>query len=97
MVSTREGAFAPSCALHKFETEAEVVVSANDASMGLASYFFTKNVDRTWRLLENLEAGIVGINTSKLETHLFDNPATIGKQRFEICLMTQNCMKLISS
>ena len=31
--------------------------------MGLASYFFTKNVDRTWRLLENLEAGMIGMNT----------------------------------
>jgi acyl-CoA reductase-like NAD-dependent aldehyde dehydrogenase len=33
--------------------------------MGLASYFFTKNVDRTWRLLENLEAGMVGMNSGK--------------------------------
>lgn len=31
--------------------------------MGLASYFFTKNVDRTWRLLENLEAGMIGMNS----------------------------------
>jgi len=31
--------------------------------MGLASYFFTKNIDRTWRLLENLEAGMIGMNT----------------------------------
>lgn len=34
--------------------------------MGLASYFFTKNVDRTWRLLENLEAGMIGMNTGKI-------------------------------
>jgi succinate-semialdehyde dehydrogenase/glutarate-semialdehyde dehydrogenase len=33
--------------------------------MGLASYFFTKNVDRTWRLLENLEAGMIGMNTGE--------------------------------
>lgn len=31
--------------------------------MGLSSYFFTKDVDRTWRLLENLEAGMIGMNT----------------------------------
>jgi acyl-CoA reductase-like NAD-dependent aldehyde dehydrogenase len=31
--------------------------------LGLASYFFTKNVDRTWRLFENLEAGMLGMNT----------------------------------
>jgi succinate-semialdehyde dehydrogenase / glutarate-semialdehyde dehydrogenase len=33
--------------------------------MGLASYAFTKNVDRTWRLFENLEAGMVGMNSGK--------------------------------
>jgi succinate-semialdehyde dehydrogenase / glutarate-semialdehyde dehydrogenase len=33
--------------------------------MGLASYYFTKNIDRTWRLLENLEAGMIGMNTGK--------------------------------
>lgn len=38
---------------------------ANSTQMGLASYFFTKNVDRTWRLLENLEAGMIGMNTGK--------------------------------
>lgn len=34
-----------------------------EPQMGLSSYFFTKNVDRTWRLLENLEAGMIGMNT----------------------------------
>jgi acyl-CoA reductase-like NAD-dependent aldehyde dehydrogenase len=34
--------------------------------MGLASYYFTKNIDRTWRLLENLEAGMIGMNTGKI-------------------------------
>lgn len=38
--------------------------------MGLASYFFTKNVDRTWRLLENLEAGMIGMNTGELFVEL---------------------------
>lgn len=36
---------------------------ANNTSMGLASYYFTKNIDRTWRLFENLEAGMIGMNT----------------------------------
>ena len=39
--------------------------------MGLASYFFTKNIDRTWRLLENLEAGMIGMNTGKTHWKLF--------------------------
>lgn len=63
MLLSREETFAPVCALYSFSTEAEAVKAANDTSMGLASYFFTKNVDRTWRLLENLEAGMVGMNT----------------------------------
>ena len=33
--------------------------------MGLASYVFTKNLDRAWRLMEDLEAGMIGLNTSK--------------------------------
>ena len=63
MLLSREETFAPVCALYSFSTEAEAVRAANDTSMGLASYFFTKDVDRTWRLLENLEAGMVGMNT----------------------------------
>ncbi|KAF5657623.1 succinate-semialdehyde dehydrogenase [Fusarium heterosporum] len=63
MLISREETFAPVLAVFKFETEEEVIRLANDTSMGLASYFFTKNVDRTWRLLEKLEAGMVGMNT----------------------------------
>ena len=65
MLITREEIFAPICALYEFQTEDEAVKIANDTSMGLASYFFTKNVDRTWRLLENLEAGMIGMNTGE--------------------------------
>ncbi|KAK3075728.1 hypothetical protein LTR53_000666 [Teratosphaeriaceae sp. CCFEE 6253] len=63
MLIAREETFAPVMALFEFDTEEEAVTLANDTSMGLASYFFTKNVDRTWRLLENLEAGMIGMNT----------------------------------
>lgn len=62
MLISREETFAPVLALFEFETEEEAVKAANDTSMGLASYFFTKNVDRTWRLFENLEAGMIGMN-----------------------------------
>lgn len=65
MLITEEETFAPVMALYEFETEEEAVTSANDTSMGLASYFFTKNVDRTWRLLENLGAGMIGMNTGE--------------------------------
>jgi len=63
MLVAREEQFAPIAAFFKFETEEEAVEMANDTSMGLASYFFTKSVDRTWRLLEALEAGMIGMNT----------------------------------
>ncbi|KPM36032.1 Succinate-semialdehyde dehydrogenase [NADP(+)] [Neonectria ditissima] len=63
MLMSREETFAPVCGLFKFDTEAEVVKWANDTSMGLASYAFTKNVDRVWRMAENLEAGMIGLNT----------------------------------
>lgn len=63
MLISREETFAPIAALYKFDTEEEAVKCANDTSMGLASYAFTKNVDRVWRMLENLEAGMIGLNT----------------------------------
>ena len=61
MLMSAEETFAPVAGLYKFETEEEAVRWANDTSMGLASYAFTKNVDRMWRMLENLEAGMVGM------------------------------------
>ncbi|TID01877.1 Glutarate-semialdehyde dehydrogenase DavD [Colletotrichum higginsianum] len=63
MLISREETFAPVLGVYRFSTEDEAVRWANDTSMGLASYFFTKNVDRTWRLMENLEAGMIGMNT----------------------------------
>ncbi|CAH0039119.1 unnamed protein product [Clonostachys rhizophaga] len=63
MLTTKEEIFGPLLGLYKFETEEEVVKAANDTSMGLASYFFTRDTSRTWRMLENLEAGIIGMNT----------------------------------
>lgn len=61
----REECFAPVAAFYKFETEDEAVAMANDTPMGLASYAFTKDADRIWRLYENLEAGMIGLNTGE--------------------------------
>ncbi|RDK46545.1 aldehyde dehydrogenase, partial [Aspergillus phoenicis ATCC 13157] len=63
MVTSQEEIFGPLLGLYRFETEEEAVRMANDTSMGLAAYFFTKDTSRTWRLLESLEAGMVGMNT----------------------------------
>ncbi|KAE8361242.1 Aldehyde/histidinol dehydrogenase [Aspergillus caelatus] len=63
MLTSQEEIFGPLLGLYHFETEEEAVRLANDTSMGLAAYFFTKDTSRTWRLLESLEAGMVGMNT----------------------------------
>lgn len=63
MLISQEESFAPIAALYKFDTEEEAVRCANDTSMGLASYAFTRDVNRVWRLMENLEAGMIGLNT----------------------------------
>ncbi|UZP36704.1 hypothetical protein NXS19_004520 [Fusarium pseudograminearum] len=62
MLMTHEEIFAPVLGFYRFENEDEVVQRANDTPLGLASYVFTKNVDRLWRLFENLDAGMIGLN-----------------------------------
>ena len=75
MLTTSEEIFGPLLGLYRFNTEAEVVQAANDTSMGLASYFFTKDVNRTWRLLESLEAGMIGMNTGWSPTLILHDPS----------------------
>lgn len=71
MLTTNEEIFGPLLGLYKFESEEEVVRLANNTSMGLASYFFTRDVDRTWRMLESLEAGMIGMNTGSYPFTIF--------------------------
>ncbi|GMG22448.1 unnamed protein product [Aspergillus oryzae] len=79
MLASQEEIFGPLLGLHRFETEEEAVKMANDTSMGLASYFFTKDIDRTWRLLESLEAGMIGMNTAQSRSYYRGpNPIDIG-------------------
>lgn len=47
----------------KFETEKEVIELANDSDVGLAGYFYSRDIGRIWRVAEALEVGMVGINT----------------------------------
>lgn len=58
-----EETFGPLAALTKFETEEEVLKLANATSVGLAGYFFSRDVGRVWRVAEALEVGMVGTNT----------------------------------
>ncbi|KAJ7619358.1 succinic semialdehyde dehydrogenase [Roridomyces roridus] len=59
----REETFGPLAALTKFETEEEVIKLANDTEVGLAGYFFSRDIGRVWRVAEKLEVGMVGCNT----------------------------------
>ncbi|RDW75889.1 ALDH-like protein [Coleophoma crateriformis] len=58
-----EETFGPVAGLFKFETEEEVVRLANNTEVGLAGYFFSKDIQRVTRVAEALEVGMVGVNT----------------------------------
>lgn len=60
-VNTEE-IFGPVAPLIRFKDEDEAVAIANDTPFGLAAYFFTKDVNRAWRVAERIEAGMVSIN-----------------------------------
>jgi succinate-semialdehyde dehydrogenase / glutarate-semialdehyde dehydrogenase len=59
----REETFGPVAPLFRFRHEAEAIEIANGTPYGLAAYFFTENLHRSWRVAERLEFGIVGLNT----------------------------------
>ena len=52
----------------RFTNEAEVVALANDSRVGLAGYFYSKDLSRVWRVAEALEVGIVGVNEGIIST-----------------------------
>ncbi|WOJ96077.1 NAD-dependent succinate-semialdehyde dehydrogenase [Congregibacter brevis] len=62
MAVFRNEIFGPVAPIVRFETEEEVIAMANDTEFGLASYFYTRDIGRVWRVGEALEYGIVGIN-----------------------------------
>ena len=68
MLCAREETFGPFAPVFKFETEAEVVAAANATEYGLASYFYSRDVGRIFRVAEALEYGMVGINVGILAT-----------------------------
>jgi succinate-semialdehyde dehydrogenase/glutarate-semialdehyde dehydrogenase len=63
MQVAREETFGPLAPLFRFHTEAEVIAQANDTEFGLASYFYSRDIGRVWRVAEALECGMVGVNT----------------------------------
>ena len=63
MLCTKEETFGPLAPVVKFKTEAEAIAAANATEFGLASYFYSRDVGRIFRVGEALEYGMVGINT----------------------------------
>ncbi len=64
----KDETFGPLAPVFKFETEEEAIQMANDTEFGLASYFYTRDLARAWRVSEGLEYGIVGLNTGLIST-----------------------------
>jgi succinate-semialdehyde dehydrogenase/glutarate-semialdehyde dehydrogenase len=62
--------FGPVAPLFRFETEAEAIALANGTPYGLASYFYSRDVNRCWRVAEALEFGMVGINEGLFSTEV---------------------------
>ena len=68
MAVAREETFGPLAPLFRFSTEEEAIRMANDTEFGLASYFYSRDIGRVWRVAEAVEYGIVGINTGLIST-----------------------------
>jgi succinate-semialdehyde dehydrogenase/glutarate-semialdehyde dehydrogenase len=70
MLVAGEETFGPLAPLFRFKTDEEVIALANDTEFGLASYFYSRDIGRIWRVAEGLECGIVGVNTGLISTEV---------------------------
>jgi succinate-semialdehyde dehydrogenase/glutarate-semialdehyde dehydrogenase len=70
MELAREETFGPLAALFTFDTEEQALALANDTEVGLAGYFYTRDLGRAWRVAEAMETGMVGINTGLISTEV---------------------------
>jgi succinate-semialdehyde dehydrogenase/glutarate-semialdehyde dehydrogenase len=68
MLCAKEETFGPMAPVFRFETEGEAVSLANATEFGLASYFYSRDIGRIFRVAEALEYGMVGINTGLIST-----------------------------
>jgi succinate-semialdehyde dehydrogenase/glutarate-semialdehyde dehydrogenase len=68
MLCSREETFGPVAPVFRFKTEGEAIEQANATEFGLASYFYSRDIGRIFRVAEALEYGMVGINTGLIST-----------------------------
>lgn len=66
MLINKEETFGPLIPVMRFSSEEEVLERANSVDVGLASYFFSKDVSRVYRVAEDLEVGMIGVNTGAI-------------------------------
>ncbi|KAJ2158043.1 hypothetical protein GGF46_004065 [Coemansia sp. RSA 552] len=65
-----EETFGPLCPIFRFGSEEEVIRRANDSPVGLASYLFSRDIGRIFRVAEALEVGMVGVNVGNISTEV---------------------------
>ncbi len=70
MAVTSEETFGPVAPLFRFETEEQAISMANDTEFGLASYFYSRDIGRIWRVAEAIESGLVGVNVGVMSTEV---------------------------
>ncbi len=70
MLIAQEEVFGPVAPVFRFSSEEQAIQMANNTDYGLASYFYSKDVNRCWRVAEALECGMVGINEGLISTVL---------------------------
>ncbi len=70
MKASREETFGPLAPVFRFETDEEAIALANDTPFGLASYFYSRDIGRVWRVAEALEYGLVGVNAGLISTEV---------------------------
>jgi succinate-semialdehyde dehydrogenase/glutarate-semialdehyde dehydrogenase len=70
MKVAREETFGPLAPLFRFKTEEEVIAMVNNTEFGLASYFYSRDIGRVWRIAEAIESGIVGVNTGLISNEV---------------------------
>lgn len=70
MLVARDETFGPLAPIFRFKTEAEAIAMANDTEFGLASYVYTRDLGRAWRVSEALEYGMVGVNEGIISTEI---------------------------
>ena len=66
----KEDIFGPVAPLFSFKTEDDAISMANNTEVGLASYFYSRDIGRVWRVAEALEYGIVGINEGLISNEM---------------------------